>query len=275
MEKRTFERLRVHYELEKLLALRLKQAPEQERPKLYAYLYDELFKKIPDHPQLTQKLTPHERNCSVHAQLRLLSRFLAPDTIFLEIGAGDCVLSQAVASRVHKVYAADVSSEIAGTTQLPDNATLIILRNGADVPLMPATATLAYSYQLMEHLHPDDARSQLQAIFRVLKPGGYYVCVTPNRLSGPHDISFYFDDIATGFHLKEYTATELVQLFRSVGFGKISFYAGGRGAYIRFPLFLVSLIEKILARLGVRVRKKIARTFVMRAVLGITIVAQK
>lgn len=61
----------------------------------------------------------------------------------------------------------------------------------------------------MEHLHPDDAYEQLQEIYNALIPGGIYICITPNRLSGPHDVSQYFDSIATGFHPKEYTTVEM------------------------------------------------------------------
>jgi predicted SAM-dependent methyltransferase len=34
---------------------------------------------------------------------------------------------------------------------------------------------LAYSNQLMEHLHPDDASEQLANVYRALKPGGVTV----------------------------------------------------------------------------------------------------
>ena len=75
----------------------------------------------------------------------------------------------------------------------------------------------------MEHLHPDDAVDQLKNIYNALVNGGKYICITPNRLTGPHDISKYFDNVATGFHLKEYTVTELSGLFREVGFSDCSF----------------------------------------------------
>jgi len=41
-------------------------------------------------------------------------------------------------------------------------------------------------------------------------------------LSGPHDISAYFDDGATGFHLKEYSNEELYRLFLKTGFKNIT-----------------------------------------------------
>ena len=76
---------------------------------------------------------------------------------------------------------------------------------------------LVFSNQLMEHLHPDDAEAELQSIFTALKPAGYYVCITPNRLTGPHDISRDFEESATGLHLKEYSTSELDSLFRRTG----------------------------------------------------------
>ena len=80
-----------------------------------------------------------------------------------------------------------------------------------------------YSNDFLEHLHPDDARLHLAEAFRVLRPGGFYLCYTPGRGSGPHDITkaFYpqgFGFPACGSHLKEYTSRELIDLASSVGF---------------------------------------------------------
>ena len=38
---------------------------------------------------------------------------------------------------------------------------------------------------------------------------GVYICITPNRVSGPHDVSRGFDEVATGFHMHEYTGREI------------------------------------------------------------------
>src|SRR3712207_8321428 len=63
--------------------------------------------------------------------------------------------------------------------------------------------TTLFRSQLMEHLHPEDAAEQLANIARALAPGGVYVCVTPNRLYGPSDISMYFDDVRSEEHTSE------------------------------------------------------------------------
>ncbi len=186
--------VRRHYDIERALAAKLRSAPLTERGRLYRELYDELFSQIPDHPQLTRKASPDETRRYVDQLLAIVGRYLNPSSIFLEIGPGDCALSAAVAARVQHVYAVDVSSEITRRV-LPANCQLV-LSDGTSIPV--AGATLAFSNQLMEHLHPDDARAQLENVYAALAPGGRYLCITPNALCGPHDISAGFDDLRDG-----------------------------------------------------------------------------
>jgi hypothetical protein len=111
----------------------------------------------------------------------------------------------------------------------------------------------------MEHLHPDDAFDQLQNIYNALVPGGIYICITPNRLTGPHDISRYFDEFATGFHMKEYTTLELSNLFRKVGFSRVRAYVGAKGKYLGFPVSPIALCELVLDQLRYAIRKVAAK----------------
>jgi SAM-dependent methyltransferase len=204
----------------------------------------------------------------------LLKRFLRPDSVYLEIGPGDCALAREVAADVKQVYAVDVSLEIAGGLSLPANFALA-LSDGSTIPVPDGSINVAYSDQLMEHLHPDDALEQLRNIHKALAPGGVYICLTPNRLSGPHDISRYFDERATGFHLREYTATELLGIFRATGFSKVKMLAGARGIYLPLPSFLFKLMEGTLVRLPLRLSKSISRSLPFRLILGIRLVATK
>nr|RNJ65568.1 MAG: class I SAM-dependent methyltransferase [Leptolyngbya sp. IPPAS B-1204] len=273
-DNRTLEQIKQHYELEKGLAHQLKTADKQERKYLYTALYDQLFEQIPHHPQLARKADVAESQQEVSRKLKLLARYLVPELVFLEIGPGDCCLSLEVARQVKKVYAIDVSNEITKNLNCPDNFDLIIF-DGYTIPLPANIIDLAYSNQLMEHLHPDDAVDQLYEVYRLLKSGGVYICITPNRLSGPHDVSKYFDETASGFHLKEYTCTELADLFSVVGFSKITSYIGGKGLYMKFPLALIQWVERFLSSLSFSVRSKIARTMFFRALLGVILVAEK
>jgi SAM-dependent methyltransferase len=272
-ESRSPALLRQHYEVEKELADRLRHATREQRRSLYGLVYDELYQRVPQHPQLTRKASPELSRAGLVPQLRLLRRYLHPETVVLEIGPGDCALSFALAEQVRQVYGLDVSETITQRVSLPSNFKLI-LSDGTSVPLPPESVDVAYSNQLMEHLHPDDALEQLEGIWRALRPGGVYICITPNGLSGPHDISAHFDSVATGFHLKEYTVAELSRLFRKVGFRKVQTLIGRQGVCIPAPVAPVVGGEAILRLLPPGPRRALGRT-VGRAFLGIRLVGTK
>ncbi len=271
---RSQERINYHYLIEKELATRLREASAEDRRNLYTNLYNELFQKVLDHPQHLDQANSVARTKAINKQMRLLRPFLRPDTVFLEIGTGDCALAISVAEKVQKVYALDVSPEISKNANLPNNVEFV-LSHGDDIPIPNESITLAYSYQLMEHLHPEDAMEQLKAIYQALKAGSKYICLTPNVLAGPHDISKYFDTEATGFHIKEYSATELEKIMLAAGFSKISAMAGGKGYYINFPLSIIKWCEQMLFDLPLNVQKAIAKTPLLRAILGVIFIAEK
>ena len=271
---RSNERIRQHYLIEKELAARLRTASKQERQNLYTEVYDELFRRVPDHPQLSLKLDTAAQQDNLNQRLALLRKFLRRDVTYLEIGPGDCTLANEVARLVRKVYAVDVSHEITKEVELPDNVELII-SDGSSIPVPNDSIDLAYSDQLMEHLHPDDAVDQLANIYRSLVPGGRYICITPNRLSGPHDVSQYFDDVASGFHLKEYTLRELSGVFSRVGFRRFQALVGARGLELRVPALFPRTIEFLLEKAGGRFGRKVARGLPLRLILGVKLIAWK
>jgi SAM-dependent methyltransferase len=266
-EQRSPERLRAHYAIEKALADRLRAANKEERKRLYAEVYDELFREVPDHPQHTEREDPAQRAAGAARRARLLSRFLTPASTFLEVGPGDLALALQVARQVGKVYAVDVSSEITKGNKLPANFELI-LSDGSSIPVQANSVDVAYSDQLMEHLHPDDALDQLKNIFQSLKPGGVYICITPNRISGPHDISLYFSDVPSGFHLKEYTTTDLVRILKDAGFSKVAVPVPVRGRYIILPAFLATTLEAVLGLLPRKAARWLASLIVIRPILN-------
>ena len=273
-ENRTPEQVREHYEIEVALADRLRRAGPAERPALYGKLYDELFRRVPHHPQVTRKFTADEERLDVERQLSFLRPHLESRDVFLEIGAGDCAVSRQVANICRQAYALDVSPEIAGGQPLPTNCEFV-LSSGCDIPLPPLFVDVVYSNQLMEHLHPDDAQAQLHNIQRAIRPGGKYVCVTPNRVSGPWDVSMYFDEVARGFHLREYSLEELTDLLHKAGFSRVDVYAGGRGYFMQVPKEVVRLAESVLKRLPYSIRSRLAHWMPVRGLLGLRMVAWK
>lgn len=271
---RTQALLRQHYEVERELADRLRLATREQRRSLYRSVYDELYQRVPHHPQLTRKSSAELTHKVLAPQLRLLRPYLRPETTLLEIGPGDCALSIALAQQVRQVYGVDVSEEITHHVSLPSNFKLI-LSDGTSVPVPPESVDVAYSNQLMEHLHPDDAVEQLEGICRALRPGGVYICITPNRLNGPHDISQHFGSVATGFHLKEYTVTELSRLFRKVGFRKVQVLLGRSGTYLAAPVAPVMAGEAVLGLLPPKARRVLGLALPCRAFLGIRLLGTK
>jgi ubiquinone/menaquinone biosynthesis C-methylase UbiE len=270
---RTFEELRQHYEIEKELANRLRGAPREERPVLYSQVYDELFRRVPKHPQLTKQNTAL-RQSQLQGHIRLLRPHLTPDTVFLEVGAGDCALPLLVAPMVRMAYGLDVSNELIKGLPVSDRFQ-VLLAKGLEVPLPDESVDLVFSYQVMEHIHPDDVIDQLRDIYRVIKPGGSYYCITPNRLYGPHDISRGFDREATGLHLKEYTITDLLRLFRDAGFRQVWIERMIKGHRCPFPVLPVRFLESGLECLPWRIRTALARSFLMTRLLNASVMGRK
>jgi SAM-dependent methyltransferase len=270
---RTAEQLRQHYEVEKELANRLRRSNRSERAAMYSQVYDELFRRVPNHPQWTKRGT-ERRELALEGQIRLLQPYLTPETAFLEVGAGDCALTLRVAPRVRKAYALEVSEELTRGLPPTDNFQLL-LYNGIDVPLPDNSIDLAYSYQLIEHIHPDDVVDQLRELYRVLKPGGMYYCITPNRLSGPHDISRYFDHEASGLHLKEYSISDLVKLYRQIGFRRVWVERMIKSHRWPSPILPAMALERVVECLPWGLRVRLTRSYVVSRLLNASVVGRK
>jgi SAM-dependent methyltransferase len=267
--------LRRHFDIERELADRLRHATKSERVTLYRDVYNELFQRVPDHPQNVWKADAQEQEARAQRQLRLLGHFLTPSSTYLEIGAGDCHLAKRVAERSKFAYAVDVSDVIADDGRAVPNFRFL-LSDGVQIDVPAGTVDVAYSNQLMEHLHPQDAEEQLRHIANALAPEGQYLCVTPHRYSGPHDISQFFSTRAEGFHLKEYTYRELRQLMLRSGFTSTTVWAGVKGRFFRLPQWIVLGTETLLGLLNARLRRAVTRSWLFNRVFGnVTLVGHK
>ena len=192
----------------------------------------------------------------------------------MDVGAGNCRFAFEVSKHVKKVYAIEVSQEIAQYSSYPDNLELVIF-NGCVIPVPANTVDLAYSRHVVEHLHPDDALEQLQNIYQALTPGGTFICLTPNRIFGPHDASKGFDRVSTGLHLKEYSTAELAKLLKTVGFSHIKFYVRFLGILMRLPLFPVKWDEFLLGKLPHSLRQVIGRWSLFKQIATVRLIARK
>lgn len=227
---------------------------------MYGEVYRERSERIEHHPLVRQAADAQLRAAAVAPQVALLRRFLTPSAAFCELGAGDGAVAREVATLVDRSIALDVTDALA----LPDDEGIgfeFRVCDGFDLGLPDESLDVAYSNDVIEHLHADDALDQVAAVWRALRPGGAYVCVTPNRLWGPHDISRHFSDTAQGFHLCEYTVTELARLFRLAGFVRVDVVltAGGRRLSPLLPSGVVRPLEALLSALPRRPRRSLAR----------------
>ena len=273
-EARSEAQVREHYLVEVELADRLREASAEERPALYSEVYDELFRRVPHHQQLTRKESDEDRNARTEQQLSLLMPYLDSSKRLLEIGAGDCALSIGAGPHCRQVTAVDVSSVVTEHEHWPDNVEFR-QTEGTAIPVTPGSVDVAFSDQLMEHLHPEDAQAQLGNIHTALRDGGCYICVTPNQVAGPWDISMYYDETARGLHLREYRVGEFHDMFLAAGFSRVEYLAGGRGFYRKVPKALIELTEKFLLLLPYGIRSRLALTLPVRGLLGIRAVGWK
>jgi SAM-dependent methyltransferase len=215
-ETRSIEQLRQQYDVERELARRLHEATETRG--MYTDVYDELLRRVPHHPAVAQKSDAATQAALVGLFLQVLEPFLADRPRYLEVGSGDCALAIELSKRLPRVIAIEAGSEI--VSGLDASNVEIVVSDTPPYPLPDATVDLAFSSHVIEHLTPADALLHMKEIRRLLAPGGRYVCVTPNRLWGPHDVSRYFSDVPEGLHLREYTHNELLRLLRRAGFRK-------------------------------------------------------
>lgn len=267
---RTPEQLRHQFEVEKELAARLRHSTREQRTALFKSLYQELFDRVPDHPRLTRRDTPESTRRAVAGRMALLRGQLAGVDTFLEFAPGDCRLAFEMCSHVKQVIGVDISDQSGSAAERPANFQLIVY-DGYHLELPPVSADLVFSYQFLEHLHPDDVEPHFQLVLQLLKPGGRYVFSTPHRFSGPHDISRYFSDEPQGFHFQEWTYGGMMALLRRLGFADTWTFRFGQARASRLWNTATLAVESVVGSLPRPVRRSLSR----RLFQNVAMVARK
>lgn len=230
----TPEQIRIHYELERRLSDRIRNAPPGRRSCVTLEAYDELFRSIPWHPANNEP--PEQRSGRVvEAVFAPFFRLSGRDRDVLEIGCGTGRLLRRLAPRHRRYVGIDISEETLAAEELPPNAETRVADAVDLAGFADRSFDVVISSQLMEHFHPDDVPPHLAAVRRVLRPGGRFIFETPSSLTGPHDISRHFDRESTCFHLKEYDFRSLRPLLKAAGFRKVRSPLFRHRMYARFP----------------------------------------
>ena len=158
-------------------------------------------------------------------QLETQSRLGIDGGVF-ELGFGSGIFLQAASEAGHRIGGLEVASQLFddAKTRLPasDHGNLwlgdfcsIVFDDQYE------SYSLAYWNDVFEHIPVDEISDYLKKLYRLLKPGGKLITITPNWHMRPSDVTSTFMPFRTeavGFHLKEYTLREVRQLLLDSGF---------------------------------------------------------
>lgn len=209
-------------------AKRLRECPVQDRKALYIEAYSTVSELAVERFKSDR---PEDRTAGTSPKtVSLILKFVNKDDDALEVGSGRGYTCFMLSPHVRSIIGVEVSS-----SGIKESRTISKEMGLENVQFQQISATdlidafgpsrfnICTCIDVLEHLHPDDAKEHLYQAFSVLKPGGRYFVQMPNRLTGPHDITkSEFPDAkeALGFHLNESTYREVVGLMRDIGFEK-------------------------------------------------------
>jgi 2-polyprenyl-3-methyl-5-hydroxy-6-metoxy-1,4-benzoquinol methylase len=209
-------------------ARQLRESSAAERHTLYTEAYSAVS-KLALHRFASDD--PEDRTAGTSRRLvQLLSQVVDKHDHVLEIGCGRGYTCLKLAPYVMSMVGVDVSEPSvieARETLSQGEIENVRIKEVSALELADHFSRnefdVCISIDVLEHLHPEDAKEHLQQVFHVLKPGGKYIVIMPNRLTGPHDITreeFPEAREALGFHLNESTYREMIDIMEASGFNK-------------------------------------------------------
>jgi ubiquinone/menaquinone biosynthesis C-methylase UbiE len=206
------------FELEKELRLRILNSRPEDRFTVTAGAYATLFETFPGHFALSE--APADRTRAARRSAGMILPLTAPGQCVLEVGSGrGDVLRELSNSGLICTGIEPSQHMICLSRHVPR---ITVLRGTADRLLFPdASLDLVFSQQVLEHMHPHDVPRHFAEAHRVLRARGLLAIETPNRRTGPQDVSRGFAAVAEGLHLKEWSVRELIQQFQAAGFTRL------------------------------------------------------
>jgi SAM-dependent methyltransferase len=203
----------------------------------------------------SQKMIPPWVVVEHQARYEFASRFVK-DKIVIDCACGTGVgTSLYLEAGAAEVSAFDVSKSAVAETTARCNSPRVKAQvaDALQLPLPDDYADVYISLETIEHIEQDE--EFLAEVKRVLKPGGLFICSTPNRTLTNPGITVS-DPPFNPFHVREYAREEFAGLLKRY-FPGLSLYGQNPCSLLRASLFhrLGSLLPRLLMARGKQVLK--------------------
>ncbi|HUY31741.1 MAG TPA: class I SAM-dependent methyltransferase [Pirellulales bacterium] len=178
---------------------------------------------------------------------------LAVDRVVVDVACGNGMCARHLSEGgARRVDGFDLSPEAVREATLAaatlENVCLQVA-DAARLPVRDAAYDLFVSFETIEHIDGD--RAFLAEVVRVLKPGGAFLCSTPNRSLLDPGTSIR-DKPFNPFHAREYTLEELEPLLRHY-FASVNWL--GQSFYGRSYCKILNRIGRFSPKLAVRMHQ--------------------
>lgn len=233
-----------HWDLEKRLTCQLLRSTPENRWDTFEECYTRLYTELGWLNQFSGEADPKSPQERFGGWLELIG---TPPKSVYEIGSGQGGLISFLALNGYRCKGTEITRERGEkltSQQYPNLSWGISDGVHLDEFEPPEAYDIVVSDQVIEHIHPDDLDCHLRSVRSILKSGGRYVFNTPNKYTGPHDVSQVFKrSEPIGMHLKEYTCRELYEAATRAGFVSVRYGFVPR----RFRIMLMALGARKLA----------------------------
>jgi len=119
---------------------------------------------------------------NIEVNLRFLEQtgLLRPGMKIVELGCGTATLTDALYQKGDDIVGCDVSEVAIGRAREKYPHLNLSVQNAEQLPWENESFDVILSFDVLEHLFEPD--KHLSEVYRVLKPNGYYLFQTPNKL---------------------------------------------------------------------------------------------
>jgi SAM-dependent methyltransferase len=209
------DRRRKQFVLERALRREILESSKEVRTTVIATAYEKLFAAFPDHSVFDA--SPEKRHSKGHLSAGLIVPLLPnAKSRVLEVGCGRGDTLGALTALGHDCSGVEPSIHMRDIC--PANVADVRFGTADCLDFPDDYFDAVFCQEVLEHLHPEDVPCFFVEAHRVLRRGGVLSVETPNRTTGPQDISRGFTVVAQGLHLKEYSVYEVLHQFKTAGF---------------------------------------------------------